>query len=384
MVSLNKKENIEDYLKSQDSAAKTGSKKKIKYRGRAQEFDIFSIPIELLTFNLDNTRFEIEKRKEEKENGPIDPESKTGKKRIIKLLLYSGPTYRKDAKDLMTDIEKNGQTESGVISYDGAVINGNRRLACLIELDEKNPDGRYAYFETIILPTSSIEKDYFNVEADMQWAKDFKEEYNSLNKYQMLKKAKKFGMTTEQIRVLTRFPKKEIEQMFLELKLIEQYLATTKDEDDFSQIENQTELFTDAAKQIKKYVDQNKSARTLTKYKKLIFHLVNLNRKSSNTATYRHIRAYNTAISTGSNRVINAFEKILEIDKPDVAAEALVEAHSKHLNSQYNKQPDKLAEELVEKSNELKNKQREQKFSKGALKQIERAIEILKQILRSS
>lgn len=69
------------------------------------------------------------------------------------------------------DIKKRGQTVPGIVNEDGIVVDGNRRLACLIQLYNETHDDKFGYFLASCKPMDSskmLEIEYganFNVEG---------------------------------------------------------------------------------------------------------------------------------------------------------------------------------------------------------------------------
>jgi hypothetical protein len=81
---------------------------------------------------------------------------------------------------LKADLLKRPQQEPAIITADGILINGNRRAAALRSLyEEGNPDKKY--IKCLILPKDATVEEMFNLEAELQVANDFKQEYAWIN-----------------------------------------------------------------------------------------------------------------------------------------------------------------------------------------------------------
>ena len=85
---------------------------------------------------------------------------------IIRAILLELDSQK--TKDLKNDKHQKGQLEPGVITYDGVVINANRRMAVLSELHKKEPGGKWEHLEAIRLPENVGEKDLWRIEAGLQ------------------------------------------------------------------------------------------------------------------------------------------------------------------------------------------------------------------------
>ncbi len=375
---------LSDYLK-QNKAAETGEKISVFLKGKYQDLEVYRFPIDMMIFNLENTRFNVQKINDEKINGPIDPSTDNGRNRIINLLLNDeSGNITHDSKKLIEDIKQNGQLDPGVISHDGAVINGNRRLACLIHLYQKTSDERFKYFEAGRLPLGTNEKDYFMIEAKLQWANTFKLEYDSMNKYMMLKKAiNDHKMSIPEIAKLVNNNEKNIKRWKDELELIEEFLDTTDQPDDFTQISGQTEMFTEAAKKLSEMKSRGEKAAEFVKYKKTIFNYARMNIEKPKTVTYRDIRTLNRAINQVDKRVVSKFVEASKEKKPEKARAALDVCSNKAKEHKHDKKPEKVARDIYDKCRHLQNLSADHDFSKKAEKFIDESIVILKKILES-
>ena len=198
-MDLKASQEIDDYI-GNDSSADTGKTIKIPYKGSHTEFTVYRLPTKLLRFRLENTRFEVQKMQDEATNGPIDPDEEAGEKRLIKLLL--GTPKNKDLVSLRGSIERDGQLQPGAITYDGAVINGNRRMACIKVLYEETSQDKFQYFDCVRIPKGATEEDIFKLETYFQWAKEYRVDYSPINNYMMLKKAITLKWKPEQIPVI--------------------------------------------------------------------------------------------------------------------------------------------------------------------------------------
>jgi hypothetical protein len=107
-------------------------------------FDVYRLPINLLAFNIRNGRFAAELRATEKQLGRrLDALMPEDDEVIRKLLLNQDEFATGLLKD---DIRKVGQTDPGIITHDGFVINGNRRMAVLQALHDEDRTSKYRFF----------------------------------------------------------------------------------------------------------------------------------------------------------------------------------------------------------------------------------------------
>lgn len=93
---------------------------------------------------------------------------------------------QKGFEDLKSDLRERHQQEPAVISAEGVLINGNRRTAALRSLyhDDHVLDARYV--RCLLLPEDATADELVDLEAELQIAKDFKEEYSWVNEAMLI------------------------------------------------------------------------------------------------------------------------------------------------------------------------------------------------------
>lgn len=160
--------------------------KRLRYRGEVKTFVEYEIPIELLVYNVENGRIASLVKSFEKEHSTLDPERKEDALQIARFLFDSNiPANKKTQKN----IAENGQLETGIITSDGVIVDGNRRASLMLSIlnDEKNhtPDqrARCKKFRTVVLPEDADEKEILRLETTFQMGSDEKVGYNAIEKY---------------------------------------------------------------------------------------------------------------------------------------------------------------------------------------------------------
>ena len=371
---------IDEYIKGNEYA-KTGITLKVKLSSGYQELIVYRFPIKLLKFRLENTRFEVKKYTYEKQHKKkIEQDTEEGKKIITSFLLYkdTGKILTDEAKDLIKDLKEHGQLQPGVITWDGNILNGNRRVASLNYLYDEDKKPIYEYFNAVRLLKNTTEKELFNVEADLQWANDLKSDYDPLAKYKMLERARKL-YKVEEIASLTRKSKGKIKIELAELDLIQKYLKNRddKDEEDFEKLHGQTEVFTEAAKLLLHL------KKTLTKeYQKMFFGFVDINRKNPSTITNRDMRQVNKAFRNKYMSAIQLYERI-DSSKTVKEIRALLD-EGKYLvrDTSTTERPDKIAKELNKNAKKLYKITKGHKLSSSTIKSIKNTISVLTRIVK--
>jgi len=214
---------IEAYITSLGEDAEIG-KWPLEIGGKKQILPFYALPIkDFLRFSINNGRIVVEVKQWEEDNGRrLDPCDNKDHKEIHKILLSLNEGKTKELKE---DLKKKGQMEPGVITFDGFVINGNRRMAVIEELHEENPSGKYERLDVIRLPENISEKDLWRIEAGLQLSKDKVAEYGPVKELLKIRQGKKAGLTNKEIaaamygRDLTW-----VEDSLERLELIDQFL----------------------------------------------------------------------------------------------------------------------------------------------------------------
>lgn len=187
-------DNIDKFLVSKDCSK---GLQKLVINGKVEPLPSYLIPTSLLQFNADNRRFNVEISEVETKLGrQLDPTLKEDIKRIKELLLQD----HTEAKKLKEDLKKIGeQTEVAAISWDGIVINGNRRMATFQDLYEEEPNAKWENLWVVRLPKSISDKDLWRIEAGLQLSKEKVADYGPINNLLMIAEGKKAGLTNKEI-----------------------------------------------------------------------------------------------------------------------------------------------------------------------------------------
>lgn len=169
------------------------SNETLLFMGERVVMPVYKLPISLLSFNVDNGRFNAEKRLKEQELGfELDNRNPAHEEYFINLLLPESPKSTR----LIEDIVRHGQIKPGVITHDGFLVDANRRLACMKLLNKRTPDSKYQYLLAHRLSASVPAKEIYKLEVQFQIKDDLKEKYNPIN--DLLKIKEGLDMMSEQ------------------------------------------------------------------------------------------------------------------------------------------------------------------------------------------
>jgi hypothetical protein len=226
-------------------------------RGKPIDLPVFEIPVKYLYFSIENGRYadRMIKLKAETPNIVIDPRSSVWIKKIQDMLMGRGklanPRDKNDSKQLLEDIKEKTQIVPGIVAHDGGVLDGNRRLAVLMELGKE-------YFDGVILPENVSSEDKWRIEAGLQMGKPIVLQYSPMNELlkirqgiELFRLMKKEGTdpapnkTPEDLVAETLYgrDRKEIDEMTRRLRLIEEYLDWLKKPGRFDIVGDRAERF---------------------------------------------------------------------------------------------------------------------------------------------
>jgi hypothetical protein len=165
------------------------------------ERDIFNVPIDLLRFRKDNGRIASDVQDHERSNGPLDERDEQAQAHIMKFLSEKDPEKTARLRD---SILQDGQAEPAIITCDGFLINGNRRMMVFKTLWKEHPRDEFRTMKVVILPGPNdpggpptlyeIEK----IENRYQLQDDGKSEYYGFDRALSIKRKISLGLTLEE------------------------------------------------------------------------------------------------------------------------------------------------------------------------------------------
>lgn len=151
-------------------------KMEIPWNDKLETKNVYQIPLEYLVYNKYNGRILSRTQSLERQNYSINVETEEGRKRIEELLWNSNESRNKTTQ---ISINNYGQQKVGIITKDGIIIDGNRRVMFL------NRGKKYDYFKTVVLDVTLEENplEIEKLETTYQMGEDEKLGYNATEKY---------------------------------------------------------------------------------------------------------------------------------------------------------------------------------------------------------
>lgn len=245
MVMLSKEEHkrlIDDYIKDLQANYYVH-----RYGEKSVKLATYYLPMNLVYPNIENYRCVSQRLEFENSNGvTLEERNRDHEKILASLVLPEG----RERDELVQQMQTPGQTEPGIITAFGKVLNANRRyFAKKILKDEK--------ILVSILPEDVSREEELEIEIGLQILSNFKEDYKGINRCIMIREAKARDMTDELIRKKFNLSQKTIETDLNVLEIIEAFLEEIGRPLQYGLIENMFEHFIEFISETKKINKDN-------------------------------------------------------------------------------------------------------------------------------
>lgn len=204
-----------------------GKGKRIRYCGEVKTFIEYEIPMDLIIYNVENGRIASLVKSYEREHSSLNPEKEEDAKQIAQFLYDSNDIANKKTK---RNIVANGQLETGIITCDGVLVDGNRRVTLMRQIISDSSfstseRARCEKFRAIVLPEDADKKEILRLETTFQMGADEKVGYNAIEKYLHAQDLSDQGFSTSDISEFMNLDGATEVTKLLEIKqLIDEYL----------------------------------------------------------------------------------------------------------------------------------------------------------------
>jgi len=281
-------------------------------------YEVYMVSVELPKYRLDNTRTlalqeQYVYRENKNEDFFNDVESDAIQEiqhNLIKSLIKSSD---KD-KDLLSYFSTHTQTEPLILTHEGFVISGNRRLCALRELVEQDYESykHFSQVRVVILPNLDADK-IDQIEDFLEQQKDIKEPFSWVSRaLGYRRRMHKYKFSDEQLSNITGVKKNEITSLINKVEIADRYLDSIGKSKDYNQILDDFYAFE------KIYTCQTKDKggpSKKTAFEKLSF-LAIKNKDSFSDRMYKNIPIIFEAQAMIQDELSNEFENELkEIEK---------------------------------------------------------------------
>lgn len=252
-----KAKEIDSYIKDNKDCLQK-NQLAVQLKGELKLLDVYKLPIEFLVYNKRNGRFAAEiMQKQNKIGRELDPLNQEDRKAIKELLLGEDENTTQLLKDNLIKI---GQIDPGIMTFDGVVINGNRRMAVFEDLQESDP--KYGYLTVARLPQHIDEKDIYRLEIDLQLSRPYRKDYGPINELLKIQEGTRIGLVSKQIAnsLFGGYTEDDIKERLERLKLIDGYLEFIEKPNDYEEVKGWHEHFIDLQNCISTFKKKDMSA----------------------------------------------------------------------------------------------------------------------------
>jgi ParB-like chromosome segregation protein Spo0J len=170
---------IEERLAALESIKGAQETVTVEWRGTQRHIPVISMPVELLFYNPGTHRICAQRSIDTtcEQALDTDPFGQSAQGYLHRLLMGDPADPAKTDQSfiaLKDDLSEHGQSEPGIITRAGVLINGNTRRAALKELGQSN-------MRVGVLPPDAGLEDLQTVELSLQLRKDHKRDYSFMN-----------------------------------------------------------------------------------------------------------------------------------------------------------------------------------------------------------
>lgn len=301
------RQKIEEYIENHPTS-KINKSHTVFLQGKNEDLQVYRLPIDMLFYNISNGRFKAEYFELKKKEGRELDSSNTHDAKKIKNLLIN--LDLKQSQILREDLKKYGQREPGIISFDGNVINGNRRMAILQSLvDEGETD--LGYLQVARLPNHVSAVDLWKIEAGIQLSKSVQLDYGPINTLLKFKEGIDAGLSAAEIAksLYGGFTESVILEFLQQLKLISLYLTFIGEQENFKKADGISEHFIDLRVILNKAEREGYSPDDIVAIQKIGFQLIH------DGVPQRELRKIKDILK--HEKITNEFYSALDYAKPE-------------------------------------------------------------------
>lgn len=130
---------------------------------------------------------------------------------------------------LKNDLKERQQQEPAILTAEGVLINGNRRSAALRSLFYDENHRASGYVECLVLPEDALPEELVDLEAELQVAQTFKEDYSWVNEAMLIEELYK-REHMDAMRVAQKMHRKpaDVKALYEKLQQLHQLVALSK------------------------------------------------------------------------------------------------------------------------------------------------------------
>lgn len=312
----------------------------ISLKGRKKVLPVYRLPTNMLFYNVRNGRFAAEyKDLVKREGGDLRPENKDDADKIKQLLLSLDEV---ETKRTLEDLSIRGQWNCGIITNDGYVIDGNRRMAIISKLHDMTGLEKWKYLDVARLEGSTSPDDLWMLEAGIQLGKEEIVRYGPINELLKIREGTEAGLTIKTIvNALYGSNEEDIRKKLDRLELMEQYLKFMGIPEQYSKVKNRAEHFIDLQNIIASCKNRAYEPDKIIRIKKVVFQLI------SEDIPHLELRKIQQMINRDLIEAISEIEEAASELKPivpqDIKPETIIEQETTDIIDEFEENDEEIS-----------------------------------------
>ncbi|HEV7332717.1 MAG TPA: hypothetical protein VGN63_16885 [Flavisolibacter sp.] len=227
-----------------------------EYRNTPEDLPIVRIPIGVPVYRVANYRTSLYqmrwiKEKETRTDFFALGEENESVQRIQHAFLWELAQGEKESiASIIGILKSEGQRVPLLITSNGVVVNGNRRLAAMRELLETHP--HFSHVDCMVLPAEATEDDLKEIEVRLQMTPETRMPYDWIDECIAIKDLRQREKSFETIANWMRLDPAKVKNKLLVLNEIDLYLRDWKGEEgNYGHLDEAEEIVTQITKRIK-------------------------------------------------------------------------------------------------------------------------------------
>lgn len=215
----------------------------VSVKGEYKHLTVFRIPNDLPKYRIENGRT-IRKQKEKQNEHPAlvevfkDKSSESAQQAQEEILLEMV-----SEENLIDLLREEGQRDPLILTSEGYVLNGNRRLAAIRKLAEKEKSSRFRYVDVVMLQQLP-ETEIATIEMGLQIAREGKAKYNWLDSLLVVERCmEELEMPFESVVKALKTNAKAVNTKQHMLSLVKEYLDHLGQSGEFFRLEKDEQAF---------------------------------------------------------------------------------------------------------------------------------------------
>ena len=309
------KDKINAWIESHPMDCKLANSRTVTLDGQSVIVQAYRLPLHLILYNIHNGRIASTYPALVESNGgkELDASDKLDAKKIQEHLLSLEPLV--DNTRTLASLKKHGQTELGIITIDGVLLDGNRRMSCLSKLSESDPD-KFGHIEVARLDRIIDDRDRYLIELGISMGMDPKVDYGPIDQLIKLDQGIKMKISPKELASnMFGTSEEEVKEQLQKFEIMKNYLADyygDNRDDDFTPLKGLDTTFEEL-----RMLEKRKGYGDLETEEKQAIEDVTFRLTREGDFFHRRIRKISHAVTEGMSldKIVNSADNLNPFDE---------------------------------------------------------------------